>query len=425
MTSTAAVPQATNFLDTGLPLFCDLPYKVADLSAETVAFGRKEIELAEHEMPGLMALRARHAGKRPLDGARIIGSLHMTIQTAVLIETLVELGAEVRWASCNIFSTQDHAAAAAVVGPTGSPDNPQGSPVYAWKGETLPEYWCCTFQALNWPGGKGPNLILDDGGDATLLVHNGAELERAGTAPDPARAENEEIGVVLDVLRAVRSHDPGFFDRLGTGIRAVTGETPPGPNRRGSDTHIIVIGQPHQVVDHGIVVGSAQGGRRRDTDAGGIVGQGQTKRLCCSTGIEPRQRVHGGPAHRSAGILHEEGHELHVLTSTDAAQNPGDGQSHGFGRPVETRTQQLHGLFRDPGIRRGARLGHGDDGLCQCDDLVFAVKVLIDRGGLETTNQQRQRLGHLFAPARPGRRNPQPGIRTFERRHQARSTPLT
>ena len=231
MPSTAAMPQATNFLDTGLPLFCDLPYKVADLSPETIAFGRKEIELAEHEMPGLMALRARHAGKRPLKGARITGSLHMTIQTAVLIETLVELGAEVRWASCNIFSTQDHAAAAAAMGPGGTPDDPRGVPVFAWKGETLAEYWWCTFQALNWPGGKGPNLILDDGGDATLLVHNGAELERAGTAPDPARAENEEIGVVLDVLRAVRSHDAGFFDRLATGIRGVTEETTTGANR--------------------------------------------------------------------------------------------------------------------------------------------------------------------------------------------------
>ena len=155
------------FLNTGLPLFSKLPYKVADLSSETVAFGRKEIELAEHEMPGLMALRTEYAGQQPLKGAKIMGSLHMTIQTAVLIETLVELGADVRWVSCNIYSTQDHAAAA-VVGAQG-----EGTPVYAWKGETLPEYWWCTLQALIWSDGSGPNLILDDGGDATLLVHLG------------------------------------------------------------------------------------------------------------------------------------------------------------------------------------------------------------------------------------------------------------
>ena len=145
----SAAPET--FLDTGLPLFTDLPYKVACTSAETIRFGRKEIELAEHEMPGLMALRAEYKGRKPLKGARISGSLHMTIQTAVLIETLVELGAEVRWASCNIFSTQDHAAAAVAVGKTGTPENPKGIPVFAWKGETLPEYWWCTFQALNWP----------------------------------------------------------------------------------------------------------------------------------------------------------------------------------------------------------------------------------------------------------------------------------
>ncbi|HEY5155945.1 MAG TPA: adenosylhomocysteinase, partial [Acidimicrobiales bacterium] len=148
-------------------------FKVADLSL--AAFGRKEIELAEHEMPGLMALRAEYGDAQPLAGARITGSLHMTIQTAVLIETLTELGAQVRWCSCNIFSTQDHAAAAVAVGPTGTMENPKGVPVFAWKGETLDEYWWCTEQVLRWPGGEGPNMILDDGGDATLLVHKGTE----------------------------------------------------------------------------------------------------------------------------------------------------------------------------------------------------------------------------------------------------------
>jgi adenosylhomocysteinase len=159
-------------------------YKVADLSL--APFGRKEIQLAEHEMPGLMATRREHAAAQPLAGARITGSLHMTVQTAVLIETLVALGAEVRWASCNIFSTQDHAAAAIAVGPEGTPDDPRGVPVYAWKGETLEEYWWCTEQALAWAGGEGPNMILDDGGDATLLVHKGVEFERAGAVPDPS-----------------------------------------------------------------------------------------------------------------------------------------------------------------------------------------------------------------------------------------------
>ena len=231
MTSTAAMPSATNFLDTGLPLFSDLPHKVADLSPETVAFGRKEIELAEHEMPGLMALRARYAGSRPLAGARITGSLHMTVQTAVLIETLVELGAQVRWASCNIFSTQDHAAAAAVVGPGGTPENPKGAPVFAWKGESLAEYWWCTFQALNWPDGKGPNLILDDGGDATLAVHRGAEFEASGSIPDPSTAESEEFAIVFQLLQAVRDRDTTFFGRLAEQINGVTEETTTGVNR--------------------------------------------------------------------------------------------------------------------------------------------------------------------------------------------------
>src|SRR2546427_7476103 len=158
-------------------------FKVADLAL--AGFGRKEIQLAEHEMPGLMATGEEYAARQPLAGARITGSLHMTIQTAVLIETLTALGAEVRWASCNIFSTQDHAAAAAVVGPNGTPDNPQGVPVYAWKGETLEEYWWCTEQMLSWPDGSGPDSIVDDGGDATLLVHMGVEFEAAGVVPQP------------------------------------------------------------------------------------------------------------------------------------------------------------------------------------------------------------------------------------------------
>src|SRR3954464_11990724 len=174
-------------------------YKVRDLSL--AEFGRKEIRLAEQEMPGLMAIRAEYEGKNPLAGARIMGSLHMTVQTAVLIETLVDLGADVRWVSCNIFSTQDHAAAAVVVGRTGTVENPKGTPVYAWKGETLEEYWWCTEQALVWPDGTGPNMLLDDGGDATLLVHKGVEFEKAGAVPDPASADSEEFRVVLETLK--------------------------------------------------------------------------------------------------------------------------------------------------------------------------------------------------------------------------------
>jgi len=166
-----------------------LPFKVADLSL--AEFGRKEIRLAEHEMPGLMAVREEFARSQPLRGARVTGSLHMTIQTAVLIETLAALGAEVRWASCNIFSTQDHAAAAVAVGPDGTPEDPKGIPVFAWKGETLSEYWWCTEQALTWPGQPGPNMLLDDGGDATLLVHKGAEYEAAGAVPSPAEGDSE------------------------------------------------------------------------------------------------------------------------------------------------------------------------------------------------------------------------------------------
>jgi adenosylhomocysteinase len=203
-------------------------FRVADLSL--ASFGRKEIQLAEHEMPGLMATRHEFAEEQPLAGARITGSLHMTIQTAVLIETLVALGAEVRWASCNIFSTQDHAAAAVAVGPGGTPDDPRGVPVFAWKGETLAEYWWCTEQALSWPDG-GPNMILDDGGDATLLVHKGAEFERAGAVPDPASADSEELRIVLELLQRSLAEDPQRWTRIAEGIKGVTEETTTGVHR--------------------------------------------------------------------------------------------------------------------------------------------------------------------------------------------------
>ncbi|MGR4885015.1 adenosylhomocysteinase, partial [Streptomyces sp. LARHCF249] len=191
-------------------------YKVADLSL--AEFGRKEITLAEHEMPGLMSIRAEYAAAQPLAGARITGSLHMTVQTAVLIETLVALGAEVRWVSCNIYSTQDHAAAAIAAA---------GIPVFAWKGETLEEYWWCTEQALTWPGADGPNMILDDGGDATLLVHKGVEYQKAGAVPDPATADNEEMALVLRLL-ADSTID---WVKLAAGIRGVTEETTTGVHR--------------------------------------------------------------------------------------------------------------------------------------------------------------------------------------------------
>jgi adenosylhomocysteinase len=205
------------------------PYKVADISLAT--FGRKEIQLAEHEMPGLMATRAEYAASQPLRGARITGSLHMTIQTAVLIETLVALGAQVRWASCNIFSTQDHAAAAVAVGPDGTPDNPKGIPVFAWKGETLEEYWWCTEQALTWPDGQSPNMILDDGGDATLFVHKGAEYEAAGAVPSPAEGDSEEWLVILDRLRNSLADEPGKWTRAVAEIKGVTEETTTGVHR--------------------------------------------------------------------------------------------------------------------------------------------------------------------------------------------------
>ncbi|MEE2752269.1 MAG: adenosylhomocysteinase [Myxococcota bacterium] len=219
-------------MDTNLPLFAGQPYRVADLSADTIRFGRKELDLALVEMPGLAALREQYAGQQPLKGAKIMGSLHMTIQTGVLIETLVELGADVRWVSCNIFSTQDHAAAATVVGPNGTADNPAGVPVYAWKGETLPEYWWCTLQALLWNDGTGPNLILDDGGDATLLVHMGVELEKAGTMPDPSTTDNAELACVLSVLRDVRQErGDTFWQELSKDIRGVSEETTTGVHR--------------------------------------------------------------------------------------------------------------------------------------------------------------------------------------------------
>ncbi len=204
-------------------------FKVADLGLAD--FGRREIELAEHEMPGLMALRREFGAQRPLAGSRITGSLHMTIQTAVLIETLTALGADVRWASCNIFSTQDHAAAAVAVGPQGTADRPAGVPVFAWKGETLEEYWWCTDQALRWPGAAGPTMILDDGGDATLLVHKGVAYERAGAVPDPAGAESEEMTVVLQLLTRVLAAEPGRWTAMAKDLKGVTEETTTGVHR--------------------------------------------------------------------------------------------------------------------------------------------------------------------------------------------------
>jgi adenosylhomocysteinase len=212
MTTTAAQNVATD-------------HRVADLSL--AASGRHDIRLAQHEMPGLMSTRREFAGSKPLTGARITGSLHMTTQTAVLIETLVELGAEVRWASCNIFSTQDPAAAAVVVGPDGTPDDPKGTPVFAWKGETLEEYWWCCEQALTWPD-EGPNMILDDGGDATMLVQRGAEYEAAGAVPDPDQAESEEFEVFLGLLQRSLEEDSRRWTRIAEGVMGVTEETTTG-----------------------------------------------------------------------------------------------------------------------------------------------------------------------------------------------------
>jgi len=204
-------------------------FKVADLSL--AEFGRKEIRLAEHEMPGLMAMREEFGTSKPLTGARITGSLHMTIQTAVLIETLVELGAQVRWVSCNIFSTQDHAAAAVAVGPHGTVDAPAGVPVFAWKGETLPEYWWCTEQVVSWPNGEGPNMILDDGGDVTLLVHKGVQFEKAGVVPSTDPSDSEEYAVILDTLRRSLVEDPQRFTRIAAEIKGVSEETTTGVMR--------------------------------------------------------------------------------------------------------------------------------------------------------------------------------------------------
>ncbi len=207
-----------------------LPFKVADLALAEL--GRKEIRLAEQEMPGLMALRTKYGASKPLKGARIMGSLHMTVQTAVLIETLVDLGADVRWVSCNIFSTQDTAAAAVAVGRTGTPANPQGIAVFAWKGETLEEYWWCTNEALVWPDGKGPDLIVDDGGDATLLVHKGLEFEKAGAIPAfDAANDPEEWGVILELIRRIKSEDAGQWTRIAPSIKGVSEETTTGVHR--------------------------------------------------------------------------------------------------------------------------------------------------------------------------------------------------
>jgi adenosylhomocysteinase len=205
-------------------------FKVADLGL--AEWGRKEIRLAEQEMPGLMAVRAEYAAQQPLEGVKVMGSLHMTVQTAVLIETLGALGADVRWVSCNIFSTQDHAAAAVVVGPDGTAEEPKGVPVFAWKGETLEEYWWCTEQALLWPDGSGPDLIVDDGGDATLLIHKGVEFEKAGAVPAfDAEKEPEEWGVILDLLRRVLEEDPERWTRMAASIRGVSEETTTGVHR--------------------------------------------------------------------------------------------------------------------------------------------------------------------------------------------------
>ncbi|MGY2702436.1 adenosylhomocysteinase [Nocardioides sp. HB32] len=205
-----------------------MDFKVADLTLAD--YGRTEIQLAEHEMPGLMAMRERYGDAKPLAGAKIVGSLHMTIQTAVLIETLVALGAQVRWASCNIFSTQDHAAAAIVVGPHGTVEDPQGVPVFAWKGESLEEYWWCTRQILDW-GDDQPNMILDDGGDATMLVHLGVQAEKSGSAPDPATATSHEQKVVFEVLNDQLAANASYWTPKANSIKGVTEETTTGVHR--------------------------------------------------------------------------------------------------------------------------------------------------------------------------------------------------
>jgi len=225
MSETVVLPRKTASDGTTRPAFM-----VKDLGL--AEWGRKEIRLAEQEMPGLMAARREYGPDRPLAGLKVMGSLHMTVQTAVLIETLTELGADVRWVSCNIFSTQDHAAAAAAVGPAGTPEEPRGAAVFAWKGETLEEYWWCTEQALMWPDGSGPDLIVDDGGDATLLIHKGVEFEQAGAVPDfDPDAEPEEWGVILGLLRRTLDADPGRWQRIAAKIRGVSEETTTGVKR--------------------------------------------------------------------------------------------------------------------------------------------------------------------------------------------------
>ncbi|MBW2459134.1 MAG: adenosylhomocysteinase, partial [Deltaproteobacteria bacterium] len=204
-------------------------FKVKDITLAD--WGRQELRLAESEMPGLMAIRERHGKDKPLKGAKVMGSLHMTVQTAVLIETLTELGADVRWCSCNIFSTQDHAAAAAVVGPQGTADDPQGVAVFAWKGETLEEYWWCTNHALTWPDGSGPDLIVDDGGDATLLIHKGYEFEKAGKIPEYNPAEPKEWGVTLQTLKDIQAKTPGRWQKVVKPLRGVSEETTTGVHR--------------------------------------------------------------------------------------------------------------------------------------------------------------------------------------------------
>jgi len=206
-----------------------MEFQVKDLSL--AEWGRKEILLAEQEMPGLMAVRAEYADEQPLKGLRIMGSLHMTIQTAVLAETLAALGAQVRWCSCNIFSTQDHAAAALAVGPKGTPQNLKGIPVFAWKGETLEEYWWCTERALDFGGGKGPNQIVDDGGDATLLIHKGVEFEDAGKVPSPDSTDNEEFKVVLQLLAKTLKQDPQRWHKVAAEVQGVSEETTTGVHR--------------------------------------------------------------------------------------------------------------------------------------------------------------------------------------------------
>jgi adenosylhomocysteinase len=216
-----------------MPTLTDRDYKVADL--KLAPFGRREIHLAEHEMPGLRAIRRELGPSKPLKGARISGSLHMTVQTAVLIETLVELGAEVRWASCNIFSTQDHAAAAIAVGPEGTADAPAGVPVFAWKGESLEEYWWCTEQMMSWPpdanGNTGPNMILDDGGDATLVMHKGAQFEAEGAVPDAGEASSAEFSIILRLLSRTMKEDPQKWTKMLAGVKGVTEETTTGVHR--------------------------------------------------------------------------------------------------------------------------------------------------------------------------------------------------